>query len=1077
MANVSVSNTPGLYIGSGASNILNNAQQLLTLLSNQGNVNFALASGNTTVQGFFVGNIPATYSNANVAAYLLTNTGNIAAGYFSGDGSELTNLPVQAGTYTNANVAAFLPTFDGNIGQPGDRPYFVYSSFFVGDGSGLTNLPSTGNYGNANVAAFLPTNTSNVAGTYFIGDGSLLTNLPIPGVYGNANVAAYLLTSTGNISAGYFLGDGSQLTNLPAGNYGNANVAAYLPTYTGTLDNSSTVVTLFANAASQALDINTLYNSVAIANNNQIAANITISNLDANVGAFETYANATFGTSNYGNANVAAYLPTYTGTLDNSSTIVNLVANAATQATAITNLQSNAATQAGQINTIDANLGVATNNITTLFSNAATQQTQIDTLNANVGTLFLGNASTNANLGAFQTYANTTFGTSGYSNVQVAAFLPIYSGNIGNVNISTGKRFLYSGNIEILANNSTSTGGIINLIANKNGGVGGNINIVGGQVEIGYGLSAGDKITMQGPTDFNGKGLTGNVFAFALGNVIIQNNNTSGGGNTNSGGYLWVNNNISAAGSITSATTMNTGDINVTGRATAGNITTTNGLFWANGQNTLSSIPGTYSNANVAAYLVTNTSIITNANTGLIRLQNTGNTASIDIGRYGWSDITLYAGPDGVNSGTGNLALAAYSAIGIHSGAAGIPGNVNITGNFINFGKLDGGAPGLNPTGNTGIRLLGNVISSGNIAAPFFIGDGSQLTNLPAGTYGNTQVAAFLPTYTGNIGSTVSTFVSAAQVDVTGQVNVIGNINLSGLAQGAVNADYVNATQIITAANFIGDGSGLTNVSAAPWGNYQGSGFQSIQADSALLTFNGLGVIASGNLTGGLGSLVGTINDPNWSDGPYAFMSAQASNYFDGSANQATIFVPRPGVSANTSVVNGAQWSTTWGNIFIAPQGATSPELYEFSNVGLRFPDGTVQSTAAAGGGSNFTSNLTVNGNYIIDANLSLARDQVANIGTILGTTTINANVGQIQTAVVSGNITINTNNFTNFLPGQSVTIKLRQATNANARILTSNVKYAGGSKTLSTANAAIDTITITYDGEDYLGALVKGYS
>lgn len=889
VANVAVSNTPGLYIGSGASSILNNAQQLLALLSNQGNVNFALASGNTTVQGFFVGNIPATYSNANVAAYLLTNTGNIAAGYFIGNGSKLTNLPVQAGTYTNANVAAFLPTYDGNIGQPAQRPSYVYSSFFVGDGSQLTNLPNTSTYGNANVAVFLPTNTSNVAATYFLGDGSQLTNLPIPGVYGNANVAAYLLTSTGNISAGYFLGDGSKLTNLPS-TYGNSNVAAYLPTYTGTLDNSSTVVTLFANAASQALDITTLYNAIAIANNNQIAANITISNLDANVGAFETYANATFGTSNYGNANVAAYLPTYSGTLDNSSTIVNLVANAATQATAIntinanlgvatnniTTLFSNAATQATAINTIDANLGVATNNITTLFSNAATQQTQIDTLNANVGTLFLGNASTNANLGAFQTYANTTFGTSSYSNVQVAAFLPTYTGNIGNLAITTGKRWIYSGNVEMVANNTTPTGGIINLIATKNGAFGGNININGGQVEIGYGLNAGDKITMQGPTDFNGKGLTGNVFAFAQGNVIIQNNNTSGGNKSDYGGYLWVNNNISAAGSITSATTMNTSDINVTSRATAGNITTTNGLFWANGQNVLSSIPGTYSNSNVAAYLVTSTSILTNSNNSVVRLQNTANTAYVQVGNFGLDTVTVQSG---------NVSIAGYTTypINIDNGF----GNVEYSATWHNFRQSAGAT-----NNNASLKVFGNVQATGNVSGSYFIGDGS----------------------------------------------------------------------------------GLTNVSAAPWGDYQGSGFQSIQADSALLTFNSLGAIASGNLTGGLGSIVGTLNDPNWADGPYAFMSAQASNYFDGSANQASIIVPRSGVSANTSVVNGADWSTTWGNVLILPQGATAPEIYEFSNVGIRFPDGTIQSTA---GGSSTYGNTQVAA-YLLTSTGNIAGNSVS---------------------------------------------------------------------------------------------------
>jgi hypothetical protein len=39
-------------------------------------------------------------------------TGNVTAGYFIGDGSQLTGLPV---SYTNANVAAYLPTYTGNL--------------------------------------------------------------------------------------------------------------------------------------------------------------------------------------------------------------------------------------------------------------------------------------------------------------------------------------------------------------------------------------------------------------------------------------------------------------------------------------------------------------------------------------------------------------------------------------------------------------------------------------------------------------------------------------------------------------------------------------------------------------------------------------------------------------------------------------------------------------------------------------------------------------------------------------------------------------------------------------------------
>jgi hypothetical protein len=45
----------------------------------------------------------------------------------------------------------------------------------------------------------------------------------------------------------------------------------------------------------------------------------------------------------------------------------------------------------------------------------------------------------------------------------------------------------------------------------------------------------------------------------------------------------------------------------------------------------------------------------------------------------------------------------------------------------------------------------GNITCTGNISGAFILGDGSQLTNLPAGSYGNANVAEYLPTFTGNI--------------------------------------------------------------------------------------------------------------------------------------------------------------------------------------------------------------------------------------------------------------------------------------------------------------------------------------
>jgi hypothetical protein len=44
-------------------------------------------------------------------------------------------------------------------------------------------------------------------------------------------------------------------------------------------------------------------------------------------------------------------------------------------------------------------------------------------------------------------------------------------------------------------------------------------------------------------------------------------------------------------------------------------------------------------------------------------------------------------------------------------------------------------------------------------------------------------------------------------------------------------------------------------------------------------------------------------------------------------------------------------------------------------------------------------------------------------------------------------------------------------------RTLTSSMKFAGASKTLSTAASAVDIISVFYDGTTYYATLSKGYA
>ena len=93
---------------------------------------------------------------------------------------------------------------------------------------------------------------------------------------------------------------------------------------------------------------------------------------------------------------------------------------------------------------------------------------------------------------------------------------------------------------------------------------------------------------------------------------------------------------------------------------------------------------------------------------------------------------------------------------------------------------------------------------------------------------------------------------------------------------------------------------------------------------------------------------------------------------------------------------------------------------------------------------------------------------------TSAGTYTINATSGTIQTLTLTGNVTISS--FTSPQAGQAVTLKITQDA-TGGRTLASTMKFAGGSKTLSTSSNAIDILNIVYDGTDYLASLVKGFA
>jgi hypothetical protein len=125
----------------------------------------------------------------------------------------------------------------------------------------------------------------------------------------------------------------------------------------------------------------------------------------------------------------------------------------------------------------------------------------------------------------------------------------------------------------------------------------------------------------------------------------------------------------------------------------------------------------------------------------------------------------------------------------------------------------------------------------------------------------------------------------------------------------------------------------------------------------------------------------------------------------------------------------------------------------------------------------------TTNGNIEIEPNgtgktvifnLVSTETIVANGNTGAATLTPNAALGAVQSYTVTGNITLNA--FGTPVAGQSITLILTQG-GSGSYVLTSTMKFAGGSKTLSTAVGAVDIITVYYDGTNYWASLSKGFA
>ena len=181
------------------------------------------------------------------------------------------------------------------------------------------------------------------------------------------------------------------------------------------------------------------------------------------------------------------------------------------------------------------------------------------------------------------------------------------------------------------------------------------------------------------------------------------------------------------------------------------------------------------------------------------------------------------------------------------------------TGSNANITITAGGGNGNYGNSNVVTLLAGfgsnTVVTTGNITAGYVLGNGSQLTGLPA-TYGNSNVATLLAGFGSN---TVSTTGNITGGNILGGANVNATTHtgttasLSGNVTGGniVTAGQVSATGNITGSFFVGNGSLLTGIAASSYGN--------ANVAANLAAFGSNPVSTTGNVTAGnfIGNVVG----------------------------------------------------------------------------------------------------------------------------------------------------------------------------------------------------------------------------
>ena len=449
------------------------------------------------------------------------------------------------------------------------------------------------------------------------------------------------------------------------------------------------------------------------------------------------------------------------------------------------------------------------------------------------------------------------------SNVQVANNTILTTNTNGNLVLAPNGVGVVQSNVSIVPNTSnirslgSSTQRWSSLYI-QYANISGNLDLAG-EFSVGD-MTVTGNLTVTGNTIQIGNIVT-ETLTIQLGNAATTANAANGAGITvgandniatllyNGTGNVWTTNiGVSVTGNVTGNYFIGNGSqltgvtaSGVAASALTGNTLSSNVLF-----SSLTSV-GTLANLSVSGN-VTGGNVLTG---GLISA--TGNIT----GNYILGNISQASG---FPATYGNANVATFlSAFG--SNTISTTGNITV-GNILPAGYVSavGNVRGAN------FNTVGTVSATGNVTGNYILGNGSQLTSLPAPTVTQditSNGAMSIMTYDG-----VIKYVSYATVEPSSGNITGGNIRTTGV---------VTATGNITGNYFIGNGSQLTGIGASSNKIFNGNSYANIaSADGNLVVNVGNDGYGIWTFAAGTGNLVGPGNA---SQGAGIVFSADQSVY------------------------------------------------------------------------------------------------------------------------------------------------------------------------------------------------------